>query len=231
MVDAFSNGKAIVMTPDGKSCIIDNCGTVLLEREDELVLCTDGHRDWYAAYRQVRRDTGIYSLITAAYDSELRPIEWKMTGKAVKRERKGWWWVSEAGIEWSTPYESQLFPVSSDSTFHTRKGELVIFRRTEGDTDYWSAWNIEGNCLFAEQELEYLSILNDQVTGEAYLYAQQPDGGAKLYDRTGEYIMDCVNWPSISDGLVEVRSDLSYGYKNLDNEWVFRISLMKSRGD
>ena len=226
----FHNGKAIVVTEGGGSRIIDTEGNLLLEADGKFQVRSSPQGDWYMNYTEVFGSQTVQYLIGGVYDQDLNPLEWDWVG-----ERAFWggdsymWRTTGNGVEVGNPYESTFFPVSDDAELYIEDDDIILF--LHGDWEGWSAWDMDGNCLFPETECDYLNIVEDSLTGERY-FCVQTEGRYVLYDLKGKFLTDCGSgWPHIWDGLLSVQTDLSYGYKNLDGEWVFRISLMKSQGD
>ena len=230
----FRNGKAIVTTEDGSSRIIDTEGNVLLEADGKFQLRSSSQGDWYINYAEVFTGETAQYFIGGVYDQDLKPLEWDWVGETLFWGGDSYMWrASENGVEVGNPYETAVFPVPSDAELSVEDDDIFIFLHDDREAEdrHWSVWDIRGNCLFPESEWNCLSLVKDSVTGERYLYAQDEERNA-LYDLNGRYLTDCGTvWPQISDGLLSIRTGMSYGYKSLDGEWLFRISLMKSQDD
>ena len=229
----FHNGKAIACLND-TWVVIDTHGEVLLEAEGDLSRRTGDRGDWYLDYDEVREDEGYYRCtIRGAYDADLNPIEWDLVCQTLDWGSEEWLYRStDRGLELCSPYEQVLIPVTGQALLHWQEGDLLILlRETGADSTLWSVWKKDGTCILPETALEYVGTTADSVTGEKYFYLQEKGGASTLCDLKGNRLLKCTAYPAVTDGLVAVRTDLSYGYKTLDGEWVFRISLMKSQGD
>ena len=229
----FHNGKAIACLND-TWVVIDTSGAVLLEAEGDLSRRSGDRGDWYLDYDEVRDEEGYYRCtIRGAYDADLKPLEWDMVGQTLDWGSERWLYRNtDRGLELCSPYEQVLLPVTGQAQLHWQEGDLLILSRDTGEeTTLWSFWKKDGTCILPETALEYIGTTADSVTGEKYLYMQEKGGASVLCDLAGNQLLKCTSYPSVTDGLVSVQTDLSYGYKDLKGNWVFRISLMKSQGD
>lgn len=228
----FHNGKAIACL-DETWVVIDTHGAVLLEADGALSRRSGDRGDWYLDYDEIRGGDGVQYRIIGAYDADLNPLQWDMAGEILTWGSERWLYRNtNRGLELCSPYEQVLIPVTGQARLQEQEGELLIVTRDTGEEDaLWSVWRTDGTCILPETTLEYVGTTTDSVTGEKYFYLQEKGGASVLCDLTGEQLLKCTAYPFVTDGLVSVQTDLSYGYKTLDGEWVFRISLMKSRGD
>lgn len=232
---SFKDGKAIVKK-DGWHYVIDTQGNVLMKADAYLLRCTSSQGEWYLDYGEVLSDIGRQYWIGGAYDKNLQPLEWDQINMILNWGGDRYlWYTDNRKVYMVNPYETVEIPVENVTSYMAYDGsDYFIFQHgngTEEDPNQWSVWNQQGEALILPTEGVYLTELEDNVTGETYFYLEKGAGKGAIYDANGQYLTDCGYWPTISDGLFSIQTDLSYGYKNLDGEWIFRISLMKSQGD
>lgn len=233
-VENFHNGLAIVTEQGGGSAIVDTEGNVLLSMDGYLTRMSSAQGDWYLNYGKVVEEDGwSWSyFVGGVYDEKLTPLAWNQIGQTLS-------WGSERflarrteeGLQLLNPYESIFLPVGAKGYVSSWYEDLLLCNGEgpEGQ-NLWSAWRMDGTCIFGAGEQTYLSFSIDSVTGEVYFIAETA-GDYYLYDRDGNYLAQFDGWPYIQDGLVRVTDDRSCSYLTLDGKAFFRISQMKSQED
>lgn len=230
----FQNGKAMVKQ-DGEWLIIDKTGRVLLRTDRNIGAWTSPKGTWYLVYDWTQNEEGNFNCwVDSAYDGDLNRLNWEMEGETLEwGSGRFMYRRTDEGVELCNPYESYTFPVPN-GLFQIGGGDdVMVFsqKKTDEDDSYLlSAWSLDGTEILPAMEADYISVLADSVTQKKYILASVGNR-YKIYSMEGEFLVDTMGYPSITDGLVSCWTDLSYGYKDLKGDWVFRISLMKSMGD
>lgn len=230
-VEDFHNGLAIVTGQGGGNAIVDTEGNVRLSVDGYLTRMSSARGDWYLNYgRVVDEDGWGYYFVGGVYDEKLAPLAWDQIGQTLN-------WGSERflarrteeGLQLLNPYESIFLPVGVEGYVSTWYEDLLLCNGEgpEGQP-LWSAWRMDGTCVFGAGEQEYLSA---SIDGEEIYLISETAGAYCLYDRDGNYLAQFDGWPYIRDGLVQVTDDRSCSYLTPDGEPFFRISLMKSQED
>lgn len=208
----FINDRAVVTSAEGKNYAIDTSGRRLYEFPGNTYLELD--EEGNCCYSLYDPDYG-----TKYYDENFQlitiggqPAEpWYGMGYVVR---------SDAGITALVKGEELFFPGVDNVV---RVGEL--FLTWTYDEDYSmgrSALVDSGQNVLMELENGSLGVVTDTVTGERYLTVTTSAGGQSLCSMTGELLVSDYTYGEPADGLVPCRDAVSTGYKNLQNEWVFR---------
>lgn len=223
----FQAGAAIVDTPEGIRQVLDTTGTVLLETEHRIVYHREGEKDYYMVC--ANSEAGRENEVLGVYDREGQPVDSPMTGKTLRWYSEEWWsWEGEGETVLYSATKS--IPLGEQGVLQGKYDWGYLLRQTKGGKEVWLTLDKEGSTLLSSDTCDYIWMTVDEWTGEKYLCVQEKET-YRLYTIKGEFLMELPNWPSITDGLVQVRTDLSFGYRTLDGDWAFRLSLMKSGED
>lgn len=202
---AFKNGRALI-SGDGRSLLIDKSGREVASTEEALWYVDYGAYPVYCSH-----DNGAY------YDENLQPI--LIEGKRATG-------FCEAGV-------------------YVRDGDGITLRRRDGallhfpDTDeaqyhhgYYVAgvpdksfgiYDSEGELLFKTGPAYWAQVAKDLATGECYVFADK--NGYTAYNMAGEKLVSDCRSSQVISGLFYCEDSTTVGYKNTQNEWVFRLRL------
>ena len=224
----FQNGRAIVERFDGTNQVIDATGKVLWESDYGGIAHKIGDGFSYFFHYEGTED-GNVDRVLACYDENFREIDFGMTGKEVRWADGGWvcQWDDDSLTLYS-PLNTVTLPFPG-AVSEVRDGRIVVRPRDPGGSE-WAAYDMDGRTILPPGVYDYMGFEADQETGQRYFYTSM-HSRYDLYGLDGHPLLTTTSYPTITGGLVSVRTDLSYGYQTLDGDWVFRISLMKSMGD
>ena len=190
----FTGGYAAVYG-GGMWQIINTSGEVMLE--------LPGVSEVTLGYGSIEADGTYYSTTTFE-----QAVFYGYTGVPIDG---GFWVAGETGVRVFLTDGSQVY-FSGAEELLGRSGSLWLVRLADGNQavmDEYSRVVIYGESSFVE----------DQATGETYIYNA---GTGMLYDSNGVFVADGCNG-TVIDGCAWCADEVSCGWKNSGNEWIFRV--------
>lgn len=216
---SFLAGRAVVQDTDGSWVVIDTQGNRLhsfpnqatVQRDEAGGIC-------YAVY--------VPGYGTEYYDENFQLIT--IDGqRAELYTGMGFILRSDEGVTALVDGEELFFPGVYSVV---RQGDL--FLAYSYDENYYTERSLvmdRSQNVLLEMEGIYLSVVTDRVTGEQYLQGTDNAGAYSLYSMAGELLVTDysaeMGYSAPVDGLVPCRDAVSAGWKDLDNQWVFRYLM------
>lgn len=191
---SFVGGYAAVYG-GGMWQIIDTTGTVRLQ--------LPGVSEVSLGYGSIDADGTYYSTQTFE-----QAVFYGYTGVPIDG---GFWVKGETGVRVFLTGGSEVY-FSGASSIISRSGDLWLVELADGSQavmDNYSRVVSYGECSFVQ----------DQATGDTYMYNP---GTQTLYDSAGSFVADgCTG--VVIDGFAWCSDSVSCGWKNMSNEWIFRV--------
>ena len=206
----FLDGYTIVYT-DGRlrSAVIDRAGNVVLE-DETIGREVSGGVGWYHCFAS--------GGASRWYDASLDPVEIGGNTPSGADVELGFYYKDKDGVRVLTFDGAQRFYPGAE-TVSVYDGYVFAYT-----ADECQVFDPSDRPLGVFPLDSWPSLRRDERTGEAYIYVSTGDG-CDVYSARGEYLLHTRDWSSPRCGLFYCWDDLTTGYKNAANEWVFRVRV------
>ena len=205
----FLGGYSIVYTNGrNRSALIDRSGNVVLEDDTIGREISDGV-GWYHCFSS---DSHRW------YDAELNPVT--ISGKTPEGawEGLGFYYGDEAGVRVLTLEGRQRF-YRGAHFISVYEGYVMAF--TEDECQVYDPENRQIGVFPRES---WPDVLCDEITGKLYIYVST-GSGYDVYSGDGDYLLHTSGWTRPCGGRFYCTDNLTTGYKNESDEWVFRVRV------
>lgn len=211
----FSNGIAVVRQ-SGSYSVIGVNGEILMDAGDidakDVFLEGSGENTLICVY-------GTGEQENAFYDVNLNLIE--IDGRPAARANDFFYIITDEGAKVLIDGETVLLPGATAMAYSDGRTAICAVMEDEST----AVFDLRGR-LIAQAPGQHIAIGVDSVTGEEYIAMCPTSGGTyTIYDLNMKKLVTGAAAASPTNGLFRCSDAVSEGYKNTDNEWVFRILL------
>lgn len=208
----------------GYAAIIQDGAWKIIDTEGEAMLVFDTATDVevFENYISVEFSDGSYKYYTTSSLTEIN-----MYDKELNLTAEAYWVEGAAGVRMRTFSGEEIYFSGAVSLIKSQ-GDLYLLELADGSyavMDEYSRVSVHG---------EALDFVVCRLTGETYIMATNDEGITSLYNSNGNLVVDGIfygenNIAAIENGVISglymCKDSHSVGYKNSENEWIFRIKL------
>ncbi len=223
--DVFRRGKAIVRLPNGAVQVLDQTGTVLWERTEGRLEVMEGedffYYCWFEPWSDSRRN------ILGLYGEDLKEIPSEAKGLLLY-STDGWLWKKNAKDGIDLYSSAGTLHLEGRGDFMGQEGDFLKLRFWDKkmEQSIWRVYHTDGTLVMGPKETDFIWVWIDPVNQRRYLFARTGERD-EIYDVDGNFLTQTRGPLGLYNGLVASQTELSFGYQDLEGNWVFRITIQQ----
>lgn len=223
----YANGRAMVRLSNGCLGVVDTDGDLLLELETPEQSLTPAWKNG-EQYFLLYAPEGEYNYtLLGWYDGLMRftDVPQGPYMATVGMMEEPLWWRDGDTLTILSPSGPQTLPAGLGVP-QAMRGDKLVLCDPETSSD-WTLVTLDGEVLVEKGRYTYLEFLSADAAGgeRTLLRGIRQEGGSAILDENGVVLLTSQeDYMQGYHGVFQVRDEVSFGCKNLNGEWLLRLS-------